>query len=297
MKPVMPRIITLSFLVLVTAAYAQSNWDSYIARYDAGLGSVQLDMALIHSTQTQYLPFLLITGVNCRDCHGDGFPAHRELKRLYGISDRANRQVFQSGLLHSVQPFSILAGSFLHQCQRLDYIYLADTVGIRAALERLYRKKFPRYTFHIRLAPDPEWDAYRSFLYPNDPVRIFMMNQRAIVSLNDAGDALSRPRFVEHLIYFDMREDREWFIRYIGHMNYDIREERDMHRDSLRYLVRLAKFGTVSLEEMNDQTTYLNAKAREFNGVYKGWVTKPMVAKQRLRLLYNPIAASINTAK
>lgn len=292
----MYRLITLMLLTLAGAGHAQSNWDTYVARYEAGLGAVQLDMALLHSTRKKQLPFLLITGVDYRHCQGDGLPSRRELKRLFKISDRTHRHVLQTLRLQG-EPPALLAGSFMHQCQRVDYVYLADTAGMRTTLERFYRTKFPRYPFYIRLAPDPEWEAYLTFLYPNDAVRVFMMNERGIAALNDAGDALSRPRFVEHLIYFDVWEDRELFIRYIGHMNYDIREERDMHRDSLRYQVRLAKFGTVSLGEMNDQATWLSTEAGKFNGVYKGWVTKPITTKQRLRLLYNPIAASVNTAK
>ncbi|HTF20203.1 MAG TPA: DUF695 domain-containing protein [Chryseolinea sp.] len=299
MKRFLFRVLSLAlFLVttLVTKGRAQAAWDAYLARYDGGLGSVVLSMDVARTAPRHDLPFLLITGVTFQKCTGDGFPERRELKRMNRLSDDINRELF--AMSGSKQAQALLVGTFTHQCQRLDYIYLADTTGIREALERFEHKRgYATYNFHIRLIEDPEWDAYRNFLYPNDGVRTFMMNNRAITRMTDAGDALSRPRFVEHLIYFDTIKDRELFIRYIARIKYDIKEERDMRRDSLRYQVRLAKFGTVSLEEMNDQTAYLSTKAREFGGVYDGWETKLIGTKQRFHLLYNSLAEPTNTAK
>ncbi|MGC3943644.1 MAG: DUF695 domain-containing protein [Chryseolinea sp.] len=304
--------LTFSLISVFVHGRAQDHWDAYVARYQAGLGSVVLNMD-IDKQRYPGLSFLVITGVDCKDCTGDGFPVHREFKRLYRLSDVVNRQLMKVLSLPSThaesQPMEhlpdaeanrtpvVLAGSFTHRCQRLDYIYVTDTVSIRTTLENAYHKFGKGYTYHIQMMKDPEWDVHRMFLYPNESLRIFMMNNRAITSMEEAGDALSRPRFVEHLIYFDTIEDRELFIRYIGRMKYDIKDERDMLRDSLRYQVRLARFGTVSLEEMNEQTTYLSTKARDFNGVYKGWDTKLVGTKQQFRLLHNPIAAPTNTAK
>lgn len=299
MKQYLFRVLSFSILLVVTlvnSGRTQARWDAYLARYDAGLGSVVVSMDAARTAPRRDLSFLLIAGITFQECTGDGFPAQREFKRMNRLSKDINRKLFD--LSDGARAHPLLVGTFTHQCQRLDYIYLADTTGIRQALEPYKRKgKYAAYKFHIRLIDDPEWDAYRNFLYPNEAVRTFMMNNRGITRMKDAGDALSRPRFVEHLIYFDTIKDRDSFIRYIGRTKYDIKEERDMRRDSLRYLVRLAKFGTVSLEEMNDQTTYLSTKAREFSGVYDGWETKLIGTKQRFRLLYNPIAESINTAK
>lgn len=282
---------------------AQKVWDSYVARYEAGLGSVLVNMDLAGSAPDPALPFLVITGVNCLTCTGDGFPTHKEYKKLYRISSYINRLILTSGTRTGsvadlpAEHASLLVGTFTHQCQRLDYVYVADTTGIRAALQKAYTHKYKGYEYHLQMIKDPEWDAYRMFLYPNDAVRVFMMNNRAITRMNDAGDMLSRPRFVEHRIYFDTSEDREYFIRYIGRIDYDIKDTREVYRDSSQYQLLLARFGTVSLEEMNEQTTYLRAKAREFNGVYDGWQTKLIGTKQRFHLLYNPIAEPMNTAK
>lgn len=276
-------------------AFAQPRWDTYLARYDEGLGSVIVNMDIALTMPHRDLPFLVITGVTFKGCNGDGLPVSREFKRLYRQSDDINRVIFQSSGGHTSA--SLLVGTFTYQCQRLDYIYVADTTGIRERLTNTYRKKYRNNTFHIQVMEDPEWEAYRDFLYPNEAVRIFMMNYKAVAHMRDAGDALSRARFVEHLIYFDTIKDREVFIHYIARMKYDIKDERETHRDSLRYQVRLARFGTVSLEELIDQTTYLNAKAREFNGVYDGWETKLIGSKQRFRLLHNALAEPINTTK
>src|SRR6478609_3314564 len=90
------RAIILIVFILMTsiaAVRAQAGWDAYIARYDDGLGSVLLDMNLRQSTPRKDLPYLVVTGVTCRDCQGDGFPVHREFKRLYRISRDINRLI------------------------------------------------------------------------------------------------------------------------------------------------------------------------------------------------------------
>jgi hypothetical protein len=286
-------LIVLLVATCVEGSRAQAGWDAYLARYDKGLGTVALNMNVATSAPRRDLPFLLVIGITFRKGTGDGFPVQREFKRMNRLSDDILKKVFSRG---SAGTEAMPVGTFTYQWQRLEYIYVADTTGLREVLDR-YKGKYAAYNFRIEITEDPEWDTYRNFLYPNEAVRTFMMNDRAVTQMSDAGDALSRPRFVEHLIYFDTIKDRELFIRYLGGTKYDIKEERDTRRDSLRYQVRLARFGMVSLEEMNNQTTYLCTKAREFNGVYDGWTTKLIGTKQRYRLLYNPIAEPINTAK
>jgi hypothetical protein len=297
MKRSLPRLIILTVVLVVTLighSSAQVVWDAYLARYDAGLGSVLLNMDVAHEAPRRDLPFLLVTGVTCKNCTNEGFPVQSEFKRMNRVSKDINQRLVSASGSGLARALSV--GTFTYECQRLEYIYLADTIGIRDLLAPCVAKYSP-YRFRIQMTVDPEWETYREFLYPNEAVRTFMMNTRGITRMTDAGDALSRPRFVEHLIYFDTIEDRELFIRYLGGTKYDIKDERELRRDSLRYQIRLARFGTVSLEEMNNQTTYLSTTARAFNGVYDGWVTKLIGTKQRFHLLYNPIAESINTAK
>ena len=290
-----PLILILLFVVtFAERGRAQAGWDAYFARYDEGLGSVALNMDVASSAPRRDLPFLLVIGLTCRKHTGDGFPVQREFKRMNRLSDDIIREVFSTS--GSARTHGVPVGTFTYQSQRLEYIYVADTTELRAALET-YKSKYASYSFRIELTEDPEWDTYRNFLYPNEAVRTYMMNNRAVTQMSDAGDALSRPRFVEHLIYFDTIKDRELFIRYLGGTKYDIKDEHNTRRDSLRYQVRVARFGMVSLEEMNNQTTYLCSKARKFNGVYDGWITKLIGTKQRFRLLYNAIAEPINTAK
>jgi hypothetical protein len=290
-----PLILILLFVVtFAESGRAQAGWDAYLARYDEGLGSVALNMDVASSAPRRDLPFLLVIGVTFLKHTGDGFPVQREFKRMNRLSDNIIKKMFRTS--GSARKHGVPVGTFTCQGQRLEYIYVADTTGLREILKP-FKSKYAAYNFRIELMEDPEWDTYRNFLYPNEAVRTFMMNYRAVTQMSDAGDALSRPRFVEHLIYFDTIKDRELFIRYLGGTKYDIKDERDTRRDSLRYQVRLARFGMVSLEEINNQTVYLCAKAREFNGVYDGWITKLIGTKQQFRLLYNPIAEPINTAK
>lgn len=299
MKGRLYRIATLGFLCIMNLPLLAQTvsehrkcanpWETYIARYDAGLGATTVNM---RQSFRDDLPFVVVTGVNFEGCTGEGFPTAREVKRLRRVSEDINAAVFQ----HTQ---AVLVGTFIYQCQQLEYIYVSDTVGLRRHLDAFSRRKLARYYFHLRMSDDPTWEVYRDFLYPGEAVVTFMRNSKAMADIRDQGDPLSRPRFLEHLIYFNDSDDRERFIRYIGRLNYDIKDERVVRRDSMKYQLRLARFSMITLDALNSQTNFLKQKASQFGGRYEGWetVVRRRGDKELFRLLNNPATALTNSSK
>jgi uncharacterized protein (TIGR01619 family) len=261
--------ILLTVIIILThqCIYSQEgNWDVYIAQWEEGPGSVTLNMDLINSSPKSDMPFLLITGVKYKKCTEDGFPEKGEFDVLYEISDSVNLTVSKLTLSEHV-------GTFTHQCERLDYIYIKDTIGIRSKLEKLYSSKFKKYNYYINIKVDERWKAYREFLYPNEETLEYMSNQKIVAKLFEAGDDLSKPRQVDHWIYFRNVKDREAFVNQVKNQNFKIESMDVVKEEKFPFQLHISRKDNVDLQSICKVTLELKKIAALYNGDYDGWET------------------------
>ncbi|MEP6738687.1 MAG: DUF695 domain-containing protein, partial [Chryseolinea sp.] len=94
MKAQLSLVFAVFSVLLVKAQ--EAYWDTYLARYDNGVGSVTLNMDLMEVAPKPELPFLIITGVDVKGCTGEGFPKKDEFNKLYKISNGVNKVIFAS---------------------------------------------------------------------------------------------------------------------------------------------------------------------------------------------------------
>ena len=259
----------LSGLLLISLlSFAQDDqWDVYLAQYEKGPGSTLINMALKGVAPMKEYPFLLKTGVKAINCPPDGLIADgEELKVLYAISDK----------MKSIIDFTVKnkeAGTFSYQCSRTDYYYVNDTDNIRKLLVSAYKKYFPKYEYTIEIKEDRNWDAYLQFLYPNEETKEFMANSKVILSLTNAGDSLTKPRQVDHWLYFKNEADRNSFISYATHEKFKIESKGLAKTSALPYKLQISRIDKVDLPSITAITQILRKKAKELNGDYDGWET------------------------
>lgn len=223
-------------------------------------------MDLIKTAPNEKLPFVLITGVTYENCNENGFPEGNEFNKLYAISEKVDQNVI--GLTESE-----FVGTFTHQCERLDYFYIKDTSQVRKELTQLYSDQFSDYKYYISIYPDKTWDAYLTFLYPNEEIQEFMANQKVIARLQEAGDNLDKARQVDHWIYFSDKSARESFIQYILEKGYKVEEEQTLKDPELRYMLRISRVDFVYASAISEITLDLKRAAAEHSGEYDGWET------------------------
>lgn len=263
------RRVLLFFCVISSWASLnaqEENWNSYLAQYENGAGTVLLDMNLISVAPIEKLPIVLITGVKFNKCDEDGFPVEGEFDRLYSVSDKVVELVQNLAS-------SKLAGSFIYQCERLDYIYVSDTSDLREGLTRLYESDLKEYQPYINIRLDEEWLAYRSFLYPNEETQEYMANQSVLFQLQSNGDNLTKSRKVDHYAYFNNSSSRESFMSYVKEDGYMIDDVFTSENSSLRFGLHFSKNQNVQLDEISAVTMALKNKAKEVGGEYDGWET------------------------
>lgn len=263
------KILTLliySFIILNISKAQEGNWDVYLAQYENGPGSITLNMDLIVTAPKNDLPYILVTGVEFENCREDGFPNSDEFEKLYMISDGILE------LLKDRVKFE-LAGTFTHQCERLDYVYLSDTLNIRETLTNTYKSKYGDYKFYINLKDDKNWEAYTKFLYPNEVTLEYMSNQKVLTQLQKAGDNLSKERQIDHWIYFVKKSDRTLYEKYVTELGFKIENRGKIKNANQPFKLQISRSDFVYPESINKITLELRKKALEYNGDYDGWET------------------------
>lgn len=263
-----PVILSALLLTMASPSFSQEeNWDVYMANYEKGVGSTVLNMSYKTRAPLKTYPFLLITGVTFTDCDTSGLPVVTAFKQLYAISDKIKTAIDYSYSNKFV-------GTFTYQCERVDYYYLTDTSNIRNRLDSIYKNNFPDLKPIIKLREDSKWEAYLSFLYPNEETLEYMSNEKVVLHLLNAGDDLTKPRKVDHWIYFNNSADRDKFTAYVAQNKYTIESKSTSKEFKLPYQLQISRTDYVDMESITKITLELRKKALECKGDYDGWETE-----------------------
>ncbi|GGB11407.1 DUF695 domain-containing protein [Puia dinghuensis] len=254
-------------LLLSIAVLAQKDhWEAYIAQYEKGAGSTLVNMSLKEKAPDKQYPFLLKAGVRLIDCTAEGLPGKDDWDALYAISDKIKAAV------NSLTP-NIQAGTFSYQCDRMDYYYVKDTAHARAILSSVFKTSFPKYEYKIEIRSDPSWEAYLTFLYPNEETMEFMENEKVVMNLKKEGDHLNKPRQVDHWLYFNTAAERDAFVTYALHEKFKLEGKEYKQKSKLPFQLHISRIDKVDMDSITAVTLALRTKAKELHGDYDGWET------------------------
>jgi Family of unknown function (DUF695)/Regulator of ribonuclease activity B len=264
----MVKIFLLACLFFITNSLwaQQENWDVYIAKYNKRPASIMLDMGLQPVAPVSSLPFLIITGVTFKQCSADGLPEKIAFDSLYKISD-AVQNVIKTTSTYK------LAGTFTHNCERMDYYYVSDTTGVRSKLISLYKNSFKTFACKVNIKMDKEWNNYLKFLYPNETTREYMGNSKVIEKLKQAGDQLIQPRQVNHFCYFNTQVDKNCYLQFLKQAGFKIDAATYLKEREQPYKIEFSRTDKVDIDAMNKLTITLRKQALLCNGNYDGWET------------------------
>ncbi len=260
----MGKFLFLMILLIPSLSFGQEEtWNNYLAQFEKGAGSVVLNMDIVKRAPIKSLPFIIITGVKFDLCDKNGFPQKEGFEKLYQISD---------SIYKAIENFTEteFVGTFTYQCERLDYIYVKDTIGLRNKVSATYKRIFPDYENYINIRSDKEWSAYLEFLYPNEETLEFMSNQSVIDKLIAEGDNLTQARKVDHWIYFLNKKDLNDFTEYAKSQSFKI-EGSD--KEGQEYQLHISRTDKVDIDSISKITTQLKKESKKFNGEYDGWET------------------------
>jgi uncharacterized protein (TIGR01619 family) len=260
-------LIALFLFFTTTLSAQEAQWETYMGQYEKGPGSTIVDMSVKIIAPVKELSFLLVTGISFEKCTADGLPETDAFSLLYRVSD-AVKPIVDAAFKN------VFAGTFTYQCERLDYYYINDTVGIREKLNRLYADSFPSAKFYTNIKTDKIWQAYLDFLYPNAVSLEFILNEKLLRKLKETGDQLDKERPVDHWIYFANETDQQCFIPYIIKQRFKIVSKEKTAAADQPFKLHIVRTDKVDLSTISAITIDLKRVAMRCNGVYDRWETE-----------------------
>ena len=254
------------FLLQPIRLVAQPQWETYMGQYEKGPGSTIVDMSIKDKPPVKEFPFLLVTGISFEKCTADGLPEKEAFPLLYKVSD-AVKLCMDNTLVN------IFAGTFTYQCERLDYYYIKDSTGIREKLDKLYADSFTAAKYYTNLKVDKIWQAYLDFLYPNALSLEFMLNEKLLLKLKEAGDHPDKERPVNHIIYFTTETDEQCFIPYMLKQHFKIVSKEKTGDTKRPFKLEISRIDKADLSSISAISIDMKRMAMKCNGEYDGWET------------------------
>lgn len=235
------------------------DWDFYPCQVDDAPASIFLNLryrssAPFGDTDTHYsLRIELIDKAE----HGMGSAA--EADALYPIEDEVIERAQALGFLYvgRLRTAGYWELTFYAPAESLDALAaLAAGIAVRKAV--------------AEARPDPDWDYYRDFLFPNDERREWMQDRRLVDKLQEQGDPLTTPRRVDHWLEFPTPEARNLFVADLAAEGFALESFSDPGG------ARVHRIDAVELETIHAAVVTLLGMAVRHGGTYDGWETVVM---------------------
>lgn len=244
----------------------KGEWDFYFSNVDDIIGSFYLNLTLVRSAPQYDKPNLIWVSVNMQNPREDGLSSSEEFPILMEIED---------GLVDFVTRDynSLYAGRLTTNGSRDFYFYSGDKIFHEKAISEAM-VAFPSYSFEYGIKEDREWEHYLGFMYPEERQYQSILNRRVIGNLEKGGDPLTKPRPVDHWIYFKSRPDQDAFLSAIEHMKFSI-VGKDKPAGSSDYPIQLhiSRIDHVDQNSVDEYVIALWDLAKKYNGEYDGWET------------------------
>ncbi len=257
--------IAIIFMLFAISSFAQNEqWDTYMAKFGDKPGSVLVDLNLYNTAPDKKYPNLVITGPRAHKCNAKGLPETSEIDALEDILTSTDN--FLTGVTAKV-----LCGTFTYKCERLNYYYVKDTVGIRNALARMYGRSYKDYDYAVNIKSDPDWVTYRTFLYPDEATQNWMENDKIVTKLLQTGDSLTMKRDVIFSFYFRTDTDRVAFANYAAGRGYKTQQPESPKGESKSYPLLVSTYAYVKMDAICALSTDLKKEARLHHGIYNYW--------------------------
>jgi Family of unknown function (DUF695)/Regulator of ribonuclease activity B len=258
-------ILAFFAAMFCTAATAQQEqWDTYVAKFGDKPGSVLVDMGLYSSAPDHHFPYLIITGPIAHKCDKHGIPDKDEIPSLEDILNSTGN--FLNGVTAKV-----LVGTFTCNCERMNYYYAKDTLGVRTAMRRMYDRNYKDHDYAINIKYDPEWKSYLTFLYPDEATQNWMQNNRLIQDMNRDGSDPKKPRAISFDFYFSSDTGRTSFEHFATSAGYTIAKRSENKGGQITYALAVAKTEGLNLDEINRETAKFREEAAKHGGAFLGW--------------------------
>jgi hypothetical protein len=242
------------------------DWDFYLCHVEDKPASIFVDLGIRADAPVAELlemTWLRLYLLRPRD---DGLPANEEFADLCEIEDALTAAIGSEELTIAY------VGRNSSDGRRDFFFYSPSGIATEAHLS-LALAPFPNYQYETGSKPDPQWQTYFDFLYPDKRCYQTISNERVLRALETHGDVHSIPREVQHWIYFRRSADRDSFADAALQMGYGISSKSDDGPEYGKFALIISRINAVDHVTINDSVLELFDLSTRFNGAYDGWET------------------------
>jgi uncharacterized protein (TIGR01619 family) len=233
------------------------DWDFYFLNVDDKPASIYLNLGLAHAAPVTGQDHMAYVRIFMRQPRPDGLSSQEEYEALTKVEDELTERLEQRG--------DTYAGRNTSDGNRDLYFYTGDLNGFEESVS-IAMADHHQYRFEVGGRPDPEWDVYRTFLYPSPDDLQRILNRRVIKSLEENGDNLSKPRTIDHFAYMPSLPAAESLRKFLSSDGFDVDEPR-VDDDT----VALAFKRMDSPDQIDEVVVPIARRTHELGGEYDGW--------------------------
>ncbi len=242
------------------------DWTSYFSSSADEPVSTFVNLGLAREAPIAGLVYVASVRLRMVNPRPDGLSNGDEAEALWRIEDSLVSKVETS------HPPGVFGGRTTSRGYREFFFFVPSPEELRSRIESAMRG-FPNYSYEVDVREDRDWQAYFGSLLPNDEERKTIENRKVCEQLELKGDPLTRPREIDHWIYFPLSEQREEFQRRVGEMGFLVRALVEPSDRSEPYGIRIYRIDLPAYNEIDQVTLPLYRLARECGGEYDGWET------------------------
>ena len=245
---------------------SESDWDFYSSSLEGAPASISVDLALRKVAPDPGRPIVLRIEIDLIEKRENGIATRAESDRIVPIQDAM--------LVHLRKKHkAICAGMIYHAGKRRLYYYIPSEEGIHESVAEVM-SQFPIYVYETATGEDPEWSEYKDLLFPGPLDMNSISTRRVVDRLKELGDSLTRPRKVQHWVYFEKESDRSKFVKVAVGRGYVVDNESRESNDPRPWRVIVSRIDSVSYREIEEVSSGLFLDAQDCNGQYDGWETQ-----------------------
>jgi len=236
-----------------------SNWAIYYGSLDNLPKSVAIDLGLAYVAPVAQFPYLTRIELIMEKVDEYGQPLSEELDIVNPIEDKLADDILKN---------FIYAGRITSNKKRVYFFYSQYSIS-KTNNENLDKIVIREISFQTE--KDPEWSAYLNELYPDDQTIQILSNQSVLRDLQSHGDDLSRPREVDHCIFFNNKTNLNRFLEKAINAGYTLIDISGVEDKENYYRLEIKRMEMVDEDHIHKTVFALIELASEFQGNYDGW--------------------------
>lgn len=239
------------------------EWDFYFLRVDDRPASIYVDLGAVATAPLAHLPHMAYVRLNMLAPRDDGLSSQGEFDTLVLIED-----ALKDGLVDARTDY---VGRCTTDGCRDFFFYVAEPADWPERVAACLRA-FPAYRHEAGTREDPGWSAYFDYLYPSEADQQTIQNRHVCDNLQSHGDALTKPREIDHWACFPDARSRDAFVEEAQRLGFALRAQVD--NDGERPCgVQIFRTDVPSHGAIDGVTLPLHALAVQLGGEYDGWET------------------------